>query len=90
MYHCERSIRQRWSLNKDGQIELYNIAIDTEATDGYLARLCLGEGVSGWQVLVLACLEMRHVCGGPLTSRHTNRLTPTPTGRYWPAWKRHP
>ena len=39
MYECERSIRQRWMLNKEGMLELYNVAIDTEATDGYVGPL---------------------------------------------------
>ena len=49
MYECEKSVRQRWYLNNEMQLELFNTALDTEAKDGYIAHLCIGEGVEGWE-----------------------------------------
>ena len=49
MYECEKSVRQRWYLNTEMQLEMFNTALDTEAKDGYIAHLCVGEGVEGWE-----------------------------------------
>ena len=43
LFDCEKSIRQLWMLNKHNQLEMTTTAIDTEAKDGYLARLCVGK-----------------------------------------------
>ena len=39
MYSCEKSIRQMWMLNANSSLELFTTAIDTEATDGYMAKV---------------------------------------------------
>ena len=39
MYSCEKSIRQMWKLNANSSLELFTTAIDTEATDGYMAEV---------------------------------------------------
>ena len=44
MYSCEKSIRQMWRMNSNHSLELYTTAIDTEATDGYMAQVCIGPG----------------------------------------------
>jgi hypothetical protein len=43
-FSCERSPRQQWKLNGDKALELRALADDSEATDGYQARLCAAPG----------------------------------------------
>jgi hypothetical protein len=43
-YACEKSTRQTWYINNEGFVQLRKLAIDTEATDGYMAPLCVAEG----------------------------------------------
>ena len=54
MYSCEKSIRQMWKLNANSSLELFTTAIDTEATDGYMAE------VSSLTIsnLIIVCLSV--------------------------------
>jgi len=43
-YPCEQSTRQMWKMNSNHVLELAKLAKDSEATDGYMARLCVAGG----------------------------------------------
>lgn len=43
-FACEQSSRQVWKFNSDRAIELRALAKDSEAKDGYMARLCISGG----------------------------------------------
>ena len=43
-FACEHSSRQQWKFNADKALELRDTAFDSEATDGYRARLCASPG----------------------------------------------
>jgi len=73
MFKCEKSIRQMWKLNKDFNVELYSTAIDTEATDGYMAQVCIGPGDSNRLYLTII------ICEG--ADRKPLVLKPSPDGQ---------
>jgi hypothetical protein len=73
MYSCEKSIRQMWRLNSNSSLELFTTAIDTEATDGYMAQVCIGPGDPNRPYLTII------ICEG--AARASLVLTPTSAGQ---------
>lgn len=73
MYSCEKSVRQMWRLNSNSSLELFTTAIDTEATDGYIAQVCIGPGDPNRPYLTII------ICEG--ASRASLVLTPTSAGQ---------
>lgn len=73
MYSCEKSVRQMWRLNSNSSLELFTTAIDTEATDGYIAQVCIGPGDPNRPYLTII------ICEG--ASRASLVFTPTSAGQ---------
>ena len=62
-----------WRLNSNSSLELSSKAIDTEATDGYIAQVCIGPGDPNRPYLTII------ICEG--ASRASLVLTPTSAGQ---------
>lgn len=80
MYNCEKSTRQMWRLNSNSSLELFTTAIDTEATDGYMAQVCIGPGDSNRPFLTIiicegaarASLVLTHTSAGQLIEQQSS------------------
>ena len=80
MYNCEKSTRQMWRLNSNSSLELFTTAIDTEATDGYMAQVCIGPGDDNRPFLSIiicegaarASLVLTHTSAGQLIEQSSS------------------
>ena len=80
MYNCEKSTRQMWRLNSNSSLELFTTAIDTEATDGYMAQVCIGPGDDNRPFLSIiicegaarASLVLTHTSAGQLIEQQSS------------------